>query len=111
MTQPQRVTREQVIEAPTTQLVLPKGMVGKLSSSTTPDVRNVEHWKGTNTGAVSVTNFLNGQPAQHLYIEGDGFTTLVHNTTIRLTGGVNLLLLTDKIYHLIYRDGRWIQVL
>lgn len=111
MSDPTRITHEQLIEAPQTKLVLDKVLIGKLTKGdTTPDVKNVENWKAQNIAPLLVTNFTNGQPGQHLYIEGDGLTSLQHGTKI-LLGGANLLLLPNIVYHLLYRDGKWLQVL
>lgn len=108
---PERVTREQIAEAPITQLVLEKRFVGKLKiADTTPDVPNVEHWDAQNVGAVTVTNFLRGQDGQHLYIRGDGQTTLQHGTSIFTNTGANKLLANNLIYHLVRRAGKWYEV-
>lgn len=106
-----RITEEQRIETPQVHLKLDKKFIGSLKkSSTTPDVENVEDWNAINTAPVTVTNFLNGQDGQHLYILGDGNTTLQHGTKIFLRSGANLLLDSAKLYHLQYRSGKWYQV-
>lgn len=108
---PERVTHERFIEAPETRLVLDKRMIGHVKTSvTTPSVLNVEYWKAKNTGAVLVTNFVNGQEGQHLYILGDGNTTLEHGTYIDTLDDLDLLLAAEKTYHLILLDGKWRQV-
>jgi len=101
--QPEHIRHERFIEATETRTVLDKRLVAHLKkSSTTPDVKNVEYWHAKNTGAISITKFLNGQEGQHLYILGDSQTTLVHGTGIDTIAGANLLMLTDKMYHFIY---------
>ncbi|HEX9431046.1 MAG TPA: hypothetical protein VF944_11785 [Candidatus Bathyarchaeia archaeon] len=108
---PERITHERIIESPETRLVLDKRFEGRIKAGeVTPSVLNLEHWTCQNTGAITVTDFLNGQPAQHLYILGDGNTTLQHGTNIFLLGGVNLLLAANKVYQLLRLNGKWYQV-
>lgn len=108
---PERITHEQIIEAPQTYLSLPRRFVGKLTpGSTTPSIKNVEHWRANNSGAVTVTNLVDGQEGQSLYILGDGFTTLQNGTTMFMQGAADLLLATDTVYHLVMMNGKWYQI-
>lgn len=100
---PERTQVERFIEAPETRYVLEKKMVANVTKSeTTPSVKNVEYWRARNTGAVTVTNFIDGQEGQHLYLVGDGQTTLQHGSDIETQSGSNLLLALNKAYHFIY---------
>lgn len=104
---PQRVTGERIIDATETRNVLEKKQIGSLKkASTTPSVSNLETWKTINTGAVTVTNFTNGAPGQHLYIRGEGQTTIQNGAKIKTNTGANKLLAANKFYHLIMYDDR-----
>lgn len=108
---PERVSNERIIEAPETRLVLDKRMVGKFPvGATTVSVLNVEYWIAQNTGAVTITNFTNGQEGQHLYIQGDGNTTLQQGATIETIAGANLLLANNKAYHFVRLSNVWRQI-
>lgn len=108
---PEQVQHEQIIETPERRLVLPIKLVGKiLKTETTPSVKNVEHWIAQNTGAVTVTDFKEGQEGQDLFILGDGQTTLTHGTNIFLIGAANLLLLTNTVVHLKRLNNKWYQI-
>jgi hypothetical protein len=76
---------------------------------TTLDVLNIERLRTRNTGAVTVTDLLNGQEGQQVSIRGDGFTTLAHNTNIRLNTGANKLLAADQVYILTRINSQWVE--
>ena len=82
------------------------------ANSATPDVSNVEKLVLSNTGATTITNFVNGRTHQRIYVETtNANTTLSHNATIRLTNGAALLMGTDMVFCFIrHTDGRWVQV-
>lgn len=105
---PERIKRERIIEAPTTRAVLDRKLFDTLTT-TTPDILNREYWLSHAT-ATTVTNFVNGQDGQHLYILGNGNTTLTHGTNIFLSGGVTRLLVANKICHLVCYDNIWYEV-
>lgn len=110
-TTPEQIQHEQIIETPTRYLVLPTKSVGKiLKTQTTPSVKNIEHWVAQNTGAVAITDFVEGQEGQDLFILGDGQTTLTHGTKIFLTGAANLLLAADTVVHLKRLNNKWYQI-
>lgn len=110
-TLPEQIQHEQLIETPTRYLVLPTKAVGKiLKTLTTPSVKNVEHWIAQNTGAITITNFTEGQEGQDLFILGDGFTTLDHGTNIFLTGAAPLLLPVNTVTHLKRINSKWYQI-
>lgn len=67
-------------------------------SDTTPTVRNITRFRANNTGAVTVTNFDDGQDGQEIKILGDGFTTVDHGTTIFTNTGADKLLAANKVY-------------
>lgn len=108
---PLRVLGEVQLDAPIIPGVLEKRFTGNvIKSSLTPSVKNVENWIAKNTGAVTVTNFLDGQEGQRLYILGDGFTTLQHGTKIFMQGGANLLLASSKAYMFVRLSSAWYQI-
>lgn len=108
---PESVTKEVISETAAVPAVLEKRFVGKIKKlSTTPDVQNIEHWDAQNAGPVNITNFMNGQDGQHLYLLGDGQTTLVHGTKIFNNTGANKLLAANKVYHYVKRSGSWYEV-
>lgn len=94
-----RITEETVLEAPETQLLLPKRFVGHIGGGVTvPIVRNLEIFQCTNTAPVSVTHFKDGQIGQTIRLLGDGFTTIVHGATVKTNTAANKLLLVNKVY-------------
>lgn len=108
---PERVTSEKVVEAPQTHLSLDRAFVRRLTKTdTTPSVRNTELCLTQNTGAVTVTDFLDGAEGQHLYILGDGHTTVADNTKIFTNTGANKLLAADLFYHFIRFNGVWVEI-
>lgn len=111
---PEIVTQEKIVESPASQVVLEQRHVGKfLKADTTPDVHDVEHWKCQNVVPVTITNFEHGQEGQHLYIKGDGQTTLKHGVSIFMSGGADLLLAALTVYHFVgYKSTplKWYQV-
>ena len=108
---PTRIEGEVQFDAATTSSVLEKRFTGRLTkASTTPSVKNCENWITQNTGAVTVTNFTEGQDGQRLHIVGDGQTTLKHGTKMFMQGGADLLLATNKAYMLLRINGFWYQI-
>ncbi len=98
------------VEVSERRLLLPTTFVGKLiAGNTTPSVKNVERWKAVNIAPVSVTDFLDGQDGQELLILGDGFTTLVYDSTklVPSTAPANLLLVANAVYNFIRFDNVW----
>lgn len=103
-----RIKYERVIEASTTRLVLDRILYDTLVS-TTPDVLNRQYFL-SHASATTVTNFLNGQDGQHLYILGNGNTTLTHGTNIFTTTGANKVLAANLMYHLVCHDSKWYEI-
>lgn len=58
-----------------------------------------------NTGPLTVTNFVGGQPGQVLHILGDGNTTLQNNITIKTATGVDELLQNGTYYSFLLDDN------
>lgn len=105
-----RVLQNENIEVAQNPVALERKYVGKLKKgATTPNVANIENWDCINTVAVSVTDFKSGQDGQNLFLQGDGFTTLVFGTKIKTNTGVDKLLLVNRLYHLQRRAGVWIE--
>lgn len=89
-------------------LTLPTSFVGTfVASDTEPSVLNVNVWKCNNTGAVTVTNFTNGQEGQTIRIYGDGFTTVQNGTNIFTNIGADKLLATNAIYTFTNINSIW----
>lgn len=107
MSEVNRVTNEQVIEAPTTQTVLEKKFERNSKADTTPSVLNVEKLIFKNTGVVLVTKFDDGQPNQEVSCLGDGFTTIQNNLNIVTATGANELLAAGLVYRFTYFAGKW----
>lgn len=107
---PTRVVSEHVVETPASPLVLDKAFIRRLKKSdTTPSVLNTEACVCQNTGAVTVTDFSEGATGQHLYMRGDGFTTVANNANIKTNTGANKLLVVDKFYHFVNFSGVWVE--
>ena len=103
---PEQVRHEINSEATSRQLILGTKLIGKIPVGVVqPKVTNVEFWQTQNTGAVLITNFLDGQDGQSLYLLGDGFTSLDYTTMD--VGIANLLLTNGLIYHLVRMNDRW----
>jgi hypothetical protein len=90
---------------------LPYLYIGKLTKgSVTPSVKNCERWDCINTGAVTITKFLDGQAGQTLYLLGDGFTTIANNSKLAPNTGAAKLLAANKLYMFQLRNGVWTEV-
>lgn len=98
---------ERVQEAPVTQLVLEKKFARNSKGDTTPSVLNIEKLIFTNTGAVLVTRFDDGQPNQEITMLGDGFTTIENNLFIETASGANTLLAAGKVYRFTKFSNKW----
>jgi len=103
---PQRSTREEIIEAPKTQLVLNKEFVKNMTGAT-PSVKNLKYFKGTNTGPVTVTQFTYGQEGQSIRIVGDGQMTITNGANIKTNTGANKLLAANIVYTFTRMAGVW----
>lgn len=106
--EPERITRETIIEAQQTRLVLDKKTFDTLVG-VIPEVSQREYWL-SHSSATTVTNFLGGQEGHHLYILGNGNTELTHGTNIFTSTGANKTLAADKMYHFICHDDKWYEV-
>jgi hypothetical protein len=90
--------------------VLPIRFVGELTvGAANPSVLNVERWKAANTGAINVTDFIDGQEGQEIKILGDGFTTVNHNVNIKTNTGANKLLAANKVYTFTRFGTLWVE--
>ena len=90
--------------------VLPKYLVGRLKKDdTTPSVKNVECVSASGT-VVTITNFKDGKSGQHLYILGDGTSTVEHGTRIKTKDLTDRLLDVDIVYHFVNINGFWYEV-
>lgn len=105
-TLPQRITNETIQEAPRTLLALDKIFVGKLSGAT-PSVMNQTRFKGSNAGAVTVTQFKNGQEGQTIKILGDGNMTIQNGTNIITNTAADKLLELNVIYTFTLVETIW----
>lgn len=103
---PSRVIVEQVIETPQRKLVLDVGYIANMSGAT-PSVKNLNVFKCVNTGPVTITNFREGQPAQQIWVLGDGLTTIQHGTRIIASSGADKLLEDEILYVFVFIDNVW----
>jgi hypothetical protein len=62
------------------------------------------------SGATTVTNFINGVNGQDLYARGNSNVTIKNNTTIKTSTGADKTLANDKCYHFKLIAGVWIEV-
>lgn len=81
--------------------VLEKQYVQPMKGAT-PDVSNKRIFEGANTGAVNVTDFINGSLGQRLFIRGDGQMTIINSAIILTNTGANKLLAVNKVYKFTY---------
>lgn len=89
-------------------LVLPEVYINDIPPlNTTPSVLNCLVHKFTNTGAVTVTNFIDGASGQTIRVKGDGNTTIQNNTTIKTNTAADKLTAAYKMYVLTLIDGVW----
>lgn len=110
MTAPRIIPEQVSTEGQVSNLQLPIRFKGNLKiGDTKPSVKNMERWKAVNTGAVTVTDFSNGQEGQHIMIRGDGHTTVSNNSNIKTNTGANKLLAADKVYSFVLFDGEWVE--
>jgi len=79
--------------------------------ATTPDVKGKTFFTASNSGATSITNFLNPYSGQEIFIYfTNGNTTIVNSSTIRLAGAVNFVSSVYDILTLIYVDSiGWVE--
>ena len=91
---------ERTQAAPVTKQVLDKEFVTSFKAvDATPSVLNLTKFMAGNTGAQNVTYFDDGFDGQEISVLGDGFTTIVHDTTkIATNTGANKLLAASKTY-------------
>ena len=85
------------------------GVLSVTNAPTTISVLNITRVQLQNTGAVTVTNLLNGQRGQEVKFLGDGFTTFANNTTIKTSTGANKLLATNKVYTFTLFGSTWVE--
>lgn len=89
-------------------LVLPEVYINDMPpANTTPSVLNCLVHRFINTGAVTVTNFIDGASGQTIKIKGDGFTTVKNNTTIKTNTAADKLTAAYKIYTFTLISGVW----
>ena len=105
-----RFLEEVVFDGPSEFIKLPTKRLNKFTAGdTTPTVKDSEHLKTQNVGAVTVTQFDDGQEQQRLHILGDGFTTVANNANIKTNTGANKLLAANKVYRFTNFEKVWIE--
>lgn len=90
-------------------LQLPETPLG-LANGTAPSVLNQTKLKLTNTAPTTITNFLEGQEGQTIFVVGDGQSTVTHGTNIFTNSAASKLLLDGSVYILTLIDGEWREV-
>ncbi len=85
--------------------------VGVLDSSATPSVAGGEDWKTVASGA-DITDFDDGVPGQHLYIEAADSIVITYGASIiRLVGAANYdMTVTDTLHLKMFTDGIWTEI-
>lgn len=107
---PTRVTEERIVEAPQTNLVLPKRFVKNIAKGdSTPSVKNVEELICGNTATVLITDFDEGADGQHLFVLGDGFTTVQNGAKIKTNTGADKMMAVDRFYHFVRFNNAWVE--
>lgn len=111
MTSPYVTKRELTHEAADTHTVLDREFVVVFKpADLTPSVLNKRVFVAGNTGAQNVTYFKDGFDGQSISILGDGFTTIVHDSTkIRTNAAANKLLAAGKVYRFTRFNKVWIE--
>lgn len=105
---PQQIHEELHIEAPVRHIVQPQQYTGKLNSSGTPSVLNVNCWKCVEVAPRNITYFDRGQAGQTIHVLGDGNTTVVFDAGLISTNtGADKLLEDKKLYTFTNIDGVW----
>lgn len=93
--------------------ILEQGLAGWATipaGTTTPDVVQYAYHKTANTGATTITNFLNGVQPQTITIHcSDANTTIANNATIATNTGANKLLVANRIYRFTLSGTVWIE--
>lgn len=104
------IADEVLFKGPVQFSELPQQPISSLVlASTTPSVLNNTRLKAINSGAISITNFLDGQEGQEIKILGDGNTTVVHGSFIKTNTAVNKLLAANKVYTFSLWSAVWIE--
>lgn len=103
------VIEDKAIQGADTRNTLPKEFAFEvLSGITTPDVINRTLIILNNSGATSITDFLNGQFGQTIRVLAlDANTTINNNSTVKTNTGANKLLVANKIYTFTYYNNVW----
>ena len=77
----------------------------------TPDVSNGKIFKIVQSGATNITNLLNGQMGQEVILQfRDNNSTLVHSSSLRLSGGTNVAMGDYDTILLIHDGLGWVEV-
>jgi hypothetical protein len=78
--------------------------------ATTPSVLGVSHMAVSNTGATSITNFINAVNGQILTVLFTDSNTTVTRNNAYLSGGVNFTSTANDTLTLLYNSGSWYEV-
>jgi hypothetical protein len=77
------------------------------ATTTTPNVLNNTKIVLSSTAPVNVTNFLNGQEGQTIFVVGDGQSTIKNNATISTNGNADKLASSGSVYCFTLVNGVW----
>jgi len=95
---------EEINAVPQTPYVLERNSFVHINDlETAPDVKNVSFLELNNSGATTVTDFMNGQESQVLALHPlNGNTTIKNNARIKTNTGTDKLLTAGLIYRFTY---------
>lgn len=80
-------------------------------ADTTPSVARKRVWQEANTGATSITAFVDGQVGQEIVILfTTANTTIVDGANLHLSGGANFVSTADDVLVLIFDGTSWYEV-
>jgi len=86
---------------------LPEQAVDQSRGNVTPSVLNKTRLIFLNPDVVIVTNILDAQEGQVIYLLGDGFTTIANNANIKTRTAANRLLANGLVYVFVYMNAQW----
>ena len=83
---------------------------GYTSGDTTPSVRNRNQLHIVNSGAVTISNFDDGEEGQIIHLTFADANTTVDRTNAVLSGGVNFVSTADDSLTLLLRGSTWVEI-
>lgn len=98
---------DKIITEKETRLLLERRVIARFpSGNATPSVRNQEYWESP-VGATTITDFVDGQDCQSLFILGNGNLTVSHNANIQTNALGDKVLAANIVYTFTMFHGVW----